>query len=580
MTSASLEMSASATSDDAPSRARLDEILATLKDNATPFARMPVVEKAALLRACMPRLQAVARAWVEAGASHKGIAPESPTVSEEWLGGPMATMRNLRLLAESLDRIAAGKKPGPDDGRVKVAADGRTEVEVFPTTAIESALYAGFTATVRMLPGVTPTEMRRRQASFYDQRAPEGGVSLVLGAGNVSSIPPMDALYKMFVDGKVCLVKLNPVNEYLQPFFEDALEPLVSRGFLRFVKGSAEEGAYLVNHPLVDEVHITGSDRTHDRIVWGANDAEQTRRKAAGDPVLTKPITSELGCVTPVVVVPGPYTDGELQFMAENIATMVANNASCNCNAGKMLVLGRTWPQRADLLRRVKAVLATVPPRKAYYPGAFDRYERLVGTRTEGVTKLGEAPEGVLPWTLVEGLDPTSGDPLFTTEPFCPIISETTLPDGHAADFLNAATTFCNDTLWGTLSAVVIVHPRSEAVPEVAEALGRFLTEVKYGAVGVNHWSALAYALVVTPWGAHPSSTLANIQGGLGWVHNTFLLDGIEKVIVRGPLTVFPKPPWFATHRRAHEVAEKMVDLEREPGFLKVPAIAFAAMRG
>ncbi len=45
----------------------------------------------------------------------------------------------------------------------------------------------------------------------------------MLGAGNVASIPPMDALYKMFVDGNVCLVKLNPVNEYLGPFYEEAL---------------------------------------------------------------------------------------------------------------------------------------------------------------------------------------------------------------------------------------------------------------------------------------------------------------------------------------------------------------------
>jgi len=580
MTSASLEMSASAVSESAPSRARLDEILATLKDNATAFARLPPAEKASLLRACMPRLQAVAPQWVAAATEAKGLGLHSPAASEEWLGGPMATMRNLRLLAESLDRIAAGHKPGPDDSRVRVGADGRTEVEVFPSTAIESALYAGFTATVRMEPGLSPADVRRRQAAFYDQRAPEGGVSLVLGAGNVASIPPMDALYKMIFDGHVCLVKLNPVNEYLQPFFEEALEPLVSRGFLRFVRGSAEEGAYLVNHPLVDDVHITGSDRTHDRIVWGTTEEEQARRKAEGKPLLTKPISSELGCVTPVVVVPGPYTDAELQFVAENIATMVANNASCNCNAGKMIVLGRTWPQRADLMRRVKAVLATVPPRKAYYPGAFDRYTHLVGDRTEGVTKLGEASGEVLPWTVVEGLDPKSGDRLFTTEPFCPIVSQTTLPDGHADTFLDEARRFCNDTLWGTLSAVVIIHPRSEAVPEVGAALARFVAEVRYGAVGINHWSALAYALVSTPWGAHPSSTLDNIQGGLGWVHNTYLLDGIEKVVVRGPLTVFPKPPWFVTHRRAHEVAEKIVDLERDPKLWKVLPVALSALRG
>jgi hypothetical protein len=63
-------------------------------------------------------------------------------------------------------------------------------------------------------------------------------------------------------------------------------------------------------------------------------------------------------------------------------------------------------------------------------------------------------------------------------------------------------------------------------------------------------------------------------------VHNTFMLEGIEKTVVRGPLTVFPKPPWFITHRNAHEVARRMVALEAAPSLLKVPSVAIAAMRG
>ena len=40
----------------------------------------------------------------------------------------------------------------------------------------------------------------------------KGKVALILGAGNVSSIPPMDALYKSFAEGFVNVVKMNPVN--------------------------------------------------------------------------------------------------------------------------------------------------------------------------------------------------------------------------------------------------------------------------------------------------------------------------------------------------------------------------------
>jgi aldehyde dehydrogenase (NAD(P)+) len=429
-----------------------------------------------------------------------------------------------------------------------------------------------------MLPGVSPAAVREKQASFYGKKDPEGSVSLILGAGNVSSIPPMDAFYKMFVDGSVCLLKMNPVNEYLGPFFEEALRPLCEAGYLRVAYGAGDVGAYLSGHEGIDDIHITGSDRTHDLIVWGPPGPERDRRKAAHDPLLKKTITSELGCVTPVIFVPGQFSEGELDFVAQNLASMVVNNASCNCNAAKMLITSKRWPQREALLGKVRAILATVPPRKAYYPGAFDRYERLAGDRGE---KLGKAGKDELPWALVFGLDSKDeGERLFATEPFCPILSETSLDESDPAAFLAAATRFANDRLWGTLSAVVMIHPKTERDPAVAAALSASVADLRYGAVGVNHWSALVYATVTPPWGAHPSSTLENIQGGLGWVHNTYMLEGIEKAVMRGPLTVTPKPPWFVTHKNSHVVAEKMVAMEAAPSWLKVPGIALSALGG
>ncbi len=454
--SVSLEMSASAHSTaDAPT-AHLDELLAGLRGKAQEFAKVSVSARAALLRACLPTIRAQARPWVEAAFVAKGLDPNHPQSSEEWLGGPMTTMRNTRLLAEALERRATTGNPGPDDKKIRVDARGRTEVEVFPNTAVDALLYGGFTATVRMKEGVTPADVRKTQGAFYKKTDPKGGVSLVLGAGNVSSIPPRDALYKMFVDGNVCLVKLNPVNEYLGEYLDKAFEPLVKAGYLQFVKGGTAVGTYLVSHPEVDDVHITGSDRTHDLIVWGPPGAERERRMREDDPVLKKAISSELGCVTPVMITPGPYSDSELAFIAQNIATMMVNNASCNCNAGKMLITAKGWSGREKLLGLIKSELATQKPRKAYYPGAFDRYKALVGDRPEAV-KLGDAKEGELPWTLVFGLDSSNKEEdLFITEPFCPILSETSLEAGTAAEFLKAATAFCNDRLVGRPQRVTV----------------------------------------------------------------------------------------------------------------------------
>jgi aldehyde dehydrogenase (NAD(P)+) len=579
MTSTSMEMSAGAQSAASTSTAKLEELLGRLKDKARPFARLSAAQRATLLEACIPRLMACADAWVDAACRAKGLRRDHPEASEEIFGGPMTTVRNLRWLAWSLRAIAKHGKPTLGDKRFGSMRDGVTTVEVFPADGLDRALFAGFSARVRMAKGMDRAAVIEKQASFYGKREPEGGVSLVLGAGNVASIPPMDALYKMFVDGNVCIVKLNPVNEYLAPFYEQALAPLIEAGYLAFVKGGSDVGAYLVHHALVDDVHITGSDRTHDLIVWGPPGPERDKRIADKNPVLKKRITSELGCVTPVVIAPATFSEKELDFLAQNVATMMINNASCNCNAGKMLVTSKGWVQREAFFSKLRAVLKQVPSRKAYYPGAFDRYEYLVAGRS-GIESFGEKSHEKLPWTLITGLDAKSDDKLFVTEPFCPILSETVLDESDPVSFIEAATRFCNDKLWGTLSSVLVIHGSIEKDPAGSAAVDKALAELRYGAVGINCWTGVVYGMVTPPWGAHPSSTLENIQGGLGWVHNTFMLEGIEKVVVRAPVTVHPKPPFFATHKNAHVVASKVLALEASPSWLKVPGIALSALFG
>src|SRR5947208_107893 len=73
------------------------------------------------------------------------------------------------------------------------------------------------------------------EAAGHYQTKPEerkGRVALVLGAGNVASIPPTDVLYKLFVEGKVCMLKMNPVNAHVGPFIERAFAPAVDKGWL------------------------------------------------------------------------------------------------------------------------------------------------------------------------------------------------------------------------------------------------------------------------------------------------------------------------------------------------------------
>jgi hypothetical protein len=434
------------------SRADLDRALATLRDQARPFARLAPAAKAALVRACMPRIADCAEAWVATGSKAKGLT--GAYQAEEWISGPLPTLRLARLYGDSLEAIARHGRPPLGSGGC-VRADGRVEIDAFPVSNLDRLAFLGFRGSILLEAGMTRADAAHRQAGFYRQRDPEGGVSLILGAGNVSSIPPMDVLSKLFVEGYVCLLKMNPVNEWAGPILERALGPLVSAGYLRIVYGGGDVGAYLVNHDAVDDVHITGSDQTHDRIVWGPPGPERERRRASGEPLLTKPISSELGNVSPVVIVPADYGDGELAFMAANLATMITNNASFNCNAAKVVVTARGWAQHDAFWGLVARELAATPARTAYYPGAFDRYARLTTGRELHIP--GSAGAGELPWTIIRGIDSAAADPVFTVEPFCGVVSDVVLPAADPVEFLAAATS--------VLQRPAVGHAQRRAVP-------------------------------------------------------------------------------------------------------------------
>lgn len=554
----------------------LEAAVTVLQGSAESFAKLPIATKRALIRQAMDRILDVAERWVADGSRAKGIPIDS---GEEWLTGPVPTMRNLRLLDETLCRIEQGHTTIADK-QIRQRRDGRLEVSVFPTSGLDAALFAGFRVAQVMEPGMEFQAVKENAGAFYRDKARTGSVTLILGAGNVSSIAPTDALHKSFAEGSVCIIKMNPVNEWVGPHLEYAFKPFIDKGYMRIVYGADDVGAYLVNHPSIDAIHITGSNHTHDMIVWGPPGKEREQRLRDNSPLLKKRISSELGNVSPVAILPAQYSRGELAFMAKNVAAMITNNASFNCNAAKVLITATRWTQREQFMGKMEQALRDTPTRLAYYPGAFDRYEQLVSER-DNVTKLGRAAERVLPWTILYDIDPArKDDPLFLTEPFCPIISETRLDANEPAAFVQQAAAFMNDTLRGTLNATFMVQHRMERTGEVAHALDAAIMALRYGTVTINHWAALGFAAMSPVWGGHPSSTLVDAQSGIGWVHNTLLLEGVEKSVLRGPLTVFPKPAWFADNNKTAAIGARLLALEHSPRWLKLPGMALTALQG
>jgi acyl-CoA reductase-like NAD-dependent aldehyde dehydrogenase len=548
-------------------RPELDSLLDRLAERKEAWVRVEIPARIAYLKRCLEGIQAVAEDWVREACRHRGFDPASPLAGEEWLSGPMVTAQTLRLYAHSLAQDA---RPHPP--RLRVTDDGQTIAKVFPTNLVDRLLYYNMSAEVWIEPGRPATQGRIYREKKTGSLSP-GQIALVLGAGNISSIPPLDVLYKLFVEDQVVMLKMNPVNDYLGPFLERAFASLVSDGFLALAYGGPEVGEYLCHHPRVETIHLTGSDRTHDAIVWGGDASRHAERMAQGRPVVDKPVTAELGCVTPVLLVPGRWSAAALDFQARHVAAMVAHNASFNCNAAKVLVMARGWDQREAFLERLKVAMRRIPSRRAYYPGAHERYGAFLDRYPQAMA-LSEEGEETIPWTLIPDVAPIEGEYALNNEAFCGVLAEVSL---EASDFLEQAVEFVNEKVWGTLSCALVVD-RATARTRRAE-VERAIARLRYGTVGVNVWPGVSYALGVTTWGAFPGHTAEDIGSGRGVVHNAFFFDHPQKSVLRAPFRIWPKPIWFADHRSLNRLGRHLTKLQLRRSPTRLAAVAWTGLR-
>jgi acyl-CoA reductase-like NAD-dependent aldehyde dehydrogenase len=563
----------------ASNRSEIESAVAAVAARRGAWARTGISARIALLDRLIADTDRVAASWAEAECARKGVAFDSPAAGEEWFLGPAFTLRALRLLRATLadcERRGSPRLPGP----VRVNRQGRVTARVYPGDPYDRLFFMGLTGDVWMPPGATVETVEATVGGIY-RATPAGrtGLAAVLGAGNVSAIPPTDVLSKLFAENRVVVLKLNPLTGHLGEIYGEAMRAPVEAGFLRIVQGGSATAAALLEHPDVDSVHLTGSDKTYDAIVFGPG-AEGGRRKAERRPRLAKPVTAELGNVTPVIVVPGPWSDADLAYQATVVATMLAHGGSYECIAPRLLVTAEGWDRRADFLDALRHALRGIPHRRAFYPGAGERLDLFRSAHRHGEC-LGAGGEGTLPWLFIPGVDPGGDDIVFTTDPFAPVLAETALAAPSPAAFVDRAVEFCNERVWGTLGAALLVHPASRRQPEVSAALDRAVSGLRYGAVAVNTSPGIAFALQSPPWGAFPGHEVHDIRSGTGFVHNTYLFVDPEKTVLSGPFRPFPpKPPWLVTHPYGRQVLTGLTRFEARPSPARLPGIFWHTLRG
>ncbi|MGW6421165.1 aldehyde dehydrogenase family protein [Nocardia sp. NPDC055053] len=564
-----------------PAHASVDVALSELVDGEKRWAATSLRGRREVLDRVRELTGRHAQEWVDAAVGIKGLAASSPLVGEEWTSGPYVLAAGLGALSKTLDVLAENKSP-LDKARFGTRGN-RVTVDVLPAGPFDALLLNGFSAQVWLQRGVSSAAAKANAGLAQLDPSRTRGIGAVLGAGNITSIAPLDTLYELIAHNRVVALKLNPITDPLLPVLSKILAPLIELGAVRLLTGGAEVGGYLIAHDLVDHVHMTGSARTHDAIVWGTG-AEAAERKLAGTPKLAKPVTSELGGVSPTIVLPGDWTAADIAFQAEHVATQRLHNGGYNCVAAQALIISADWAHKDEFLAALRAAIANAPARRAYYPGSDDRIAQARKAYPHA-ERLGPNGDRL----LVTGLEASPAEPLLADEYFAPVLGVVELP-GTGADFARAAARTANDAFVGTLGVNIIARP--DTISELGAAFDDLIEELRYGTVAVNAWTGVGYLTPTASWGAFPGHTLADVQSGIGVVHNAWLIDRVERTVVRGPFrpaprsllhgerAISPKPPWFVGNKTAASTGRLLAGFAADPGWTRLPAIFASALRG
>ncbi|MCK4977784.1 MAG: aldehyde dehydrogenase [Anaerolineales bacterium] len=556
------------------SQGEMENIIENLRRHKDAWVRLEIKERLSILDEIRRDLINIQESWIAAELEGQGNDPNSLGEAEEWIL-LAAFYRAIRRIRQSLVEIGEFGQPRIR-GELQTRPGGQVVAGVYPETIADRLLFRGVTGEVWMEPGITIEEFTTTLAAAYKDPNRSGKVALVLGAGNATMTAAIDALHKLFVELQVVVLKPNPVNAYMGPLMEQAFRGLIERGYLGIVYGGASEGSYLCNHPEVDELHITGSDKTYEAIVFGPG-PEGARRKAAREPLNTKRFSGELGNISPVIVVPGPWSKNDIKEQANQIASWFVANAGFACLTPRVIVQHASWNQRSELLAEIGRSLDNTKTRKAYYPGAEERITEFVNAHPEA-HQYGTPQDDHLPWTFITDVDPDHKDDIcFKQESFCSLYAETAIEAPSVVEFIERAVDFANDTLWGTLSAILIVHPESYKDPNVAAAIEKAIYDLRYGTVSINMLAYYSAYLMVTPWGAFPGHDIYDIQSGIGKVFNFLMIEGSQKSVLRAPFKRLD--PITIKSKRAPEFAKQLAEFDAEPALWKLPGLAWTALR-
>ncbi len=541
-----------------PMWADVDRALADLHARKDSWVQVSLEERIALLDALRHALADAEERWIALSLEAKGLAPGGYGEGEERTWFTILT-RALRLLHQALIDVRDHGRPQLPGGLTS-RPNGQVVVPVLPASRYDAAVFPRMTGEVWIEPGLTADEVLQQQASVYRTPAEQGRVALVLNASTSSFLPITDVLHKLFVANEVVALKLHPTQAALTSLFEETFRALLEYGVVRLIYGDRDLDAYLCAHSLIDTIHFSGADAAFDALVFGEGQ-EGVERRARNEPMLTKPFSGEVGNVTPVVVVPGPWSDDDLHHHAILLVRAFVCNAAYVSAAPRLIVQHRGWRLRDSFLAAFEQTLARVPTRQAPFPEARRQLDALLNAHARA-HRIGQADMDHLPWTVIPDLTPSALEAdCFVRTMFCPAVGELALDAKDAAAFIDAAVEFLNQRVRGTLAATILIHPRTLRDRRVRAAFERALNDLRYGTVAINAVAQQAILAGVLPWGAF---TAESDGWSGGKVSNPLMLPRPQKSILRGPFRI---PRMFLSVDPQHniEICKAITRLEQAP---------------
>lgn len=329
------------------------ESLSAVSEKKREWALLPVTEKLAVLEEILSILTKEIEfgEWKDVGKATAEMMGYPENTAE---GRAEAAAQTFLLAVVAKDeiehllfayRVRAGIAKPPKqltkgNFRTRRAINGQVVVETFPILPVDKM---GIAPHIRGEVWMDPTKIRDEseveafsfEKAWGDEHAAdkqEGGLAVVLGAGNYNALTVSDVAQAMFVRNYVVYLKQHPLRKFVTPFLKRIFAPLMERGYLAMEDHTTNERvAALVYHPSVDALHITGGKQTHDLLVWGADPSERKRNIQNNTPRI-KNVTSELGAVSPWVVVPGKYTPKQLETQASIIAMFGTQPEKSHCS--------------------------------------------------------------------------------------------------------------------------------------------------------------------------------------------------------------------------------------------------------